>query len=122
MTRSLFSVPKLKNNQHSTYFLRRCAVMALPFFFKFYDGCNMIKKDKKGRRWWRTELYRKRVGNELMQDLKFQHVSEHYKNLTRMSPTDFDKLLTMIGPKISKKDTTCIHFILTITEIRAQHP
>jgi hypothetical protein len=33
MTRSLFSVPKLKNNQHSTYFLRRCAVMALPFFF-----------------------------------------------------------------------------------------
>jgi transposase len=106
MTRSLFSVPKLKNNQHSTYFLRRCAVMALPFF-KFYDGCNMIKKEKKRRRWWRTELYRKRVGNELMQDLKFQHVSGHYKNFTRMSPTDFDKLLTMIGPKISKKDTTC---------------
>jgi hypothetical protein len=48
-----------------------------------------------------------RVGNELMQDLKFQHVSGHYKNFTRMSPTDFDKLLTMIGPKISKKDTTC---------------
>jgi hypothetical protein len=24
-----------------------------------------------------------------------------------MSPTDFDKLLTMIGLKISKKDTTC---------------
>jgi hypothetical protein len=40
-----------------------------------------------------------------MQDLKFQHVSGHYKNFTRMSPTDFDKLLTMIGPKISKKDT-----------------
>jgi hypothetical protein len=55
----------------------------------------MIKKDKKRRRWWRTELYRKRVGSELMQDLKFQHVSEHYKNFTRMSPTDFDKLLTM---------------------------
>jgi hypothetical protein len=33
----------------------------------------MIKKEKKRRRWWRTELYRKRVGNELMQDLKFQH-------------------------------------------------
>jgi hypothetical protein len=46
-----------------------------------------------------------------MQDLKFQHVSGHYKNFTRMSPTDFDKLLTMIGPKISKKDTTC-NFIL----------
>jgi hypothetical protein len=38
-----------------------------------------------------------------MQDLKFQHVSGHYKNFTKMSPTDFDKLLTMIGPKISKK-------------------
>jgi hypothetical protein len=103
MTRSRFSVPKLKNNQHSTYFLRRCAVMALPFFL-ILRGCNMIKKE---RSWWRTELYRKRVGNELMQDLKFQHVSEHYKNFRRMSPTDFDKLLTMIGPKISKKDTTC---------------
>jgi hypothetical protein len=67
----------------------------------------MIKKKKKRRRWWRTELYRKRVSSELMQDLKFQHVSGHYKNFTRMSPTDFDKLLTMIGPKISKKDTTC---------------
>jgi hypothetical protein len=42
----------------------------------------MIKKEKKRRRWWRTELYRKRVGNELMQDLKFQHVSGHYKNFT----------------------------------------
>jgi hypothetical protein len=50
-------------------------------------------------------MYRKRVGNELMQDLKFQHVSGHYKIFTRMSPTDFDKLLTMTGPKISKKDT-----------------
>jgi hypothetical protein len=40
----------------------------------------MIKKEKKRRRWWRTELYRKRIGNELMQDLKFQHVSGHYKN------------------------------------------
>jgi hypothetical protein len=47
------------------------------------------------------------VPNELMQDLKLQRVSGHYKNFTRMSPTDFDKLLTMIGPKISKKDTTC---------------
>jgi hypothetical protein len=40
----------------------------------------MIKKEKKRRPWWRTELYRKRIGNELMQDLKFQHVSGHYKN------------------------------------------
>jgi hypothetical protein len=42
-----------------------------------------------------------------MQDLKLQRVSGHYKNFTKMSPTDFDKLLTMIGPKISKKNTTC---------------
>jgi hypothetical protein len=66
----------------------------------------MIKKEKKRRRWWRTELYRKRVGNELMKDLKFQHVSGRF---TRMSPTDFDKLLTMIGPKISKKDTMYLY-------------
>jgi hypothetical protein len=63
MTRSLFSVPKLKNNQHSTYFLRRCAVMALSFFLILrWVQYGMIKKEKKRRRWWRTELYRKRVG------------------------------------------------------------
>jgi predicted phosphoribosyltransferase len=40
-----------------------------------------------------------------MQDLKFQHVSGHYKNFTKMSHKDFYKLLTMIGQNISKTDT-----------------
>jgi hypothetical protein len=49
-----------------------------------------------------------------MQDLKLQRVSGHYKNFTKMSPTDFDKLLTMIGPKISKKDTIATNpFLVT---------
>ncbi|XP_068083502.1 uncharacterized protein [Anabrus simplex] len=60
---------------------------------------------KKPRRYWRTELYKKRTGSELMLDMKFQSVSGQYKNFTRMSPTDFDNLLNRIGHKISRQET-----------------
>jgi hypothetical protein len=44
-------------------------------------------------------------GSSLLADLNFQLVSGLYKNITRMSPHEFEFLINLIGEKISKKDT-----------------
>jgi hypothetical protein len=62
-------------------------------------------KKRKTRRWWRTELYKERSGSELMLDMKSRYICGQYKNFTRMSPTDFENLLSRIGSKISKEET-----------------
>ena len=42
---------------------------------------------------------------KLLADMRFQEVSGHYKNFTRMSSTDFEKIIQLVGPKIMKHDT-----------------
>ena len=44
-------------------------------------------------------------GSSLLADLNFQQVSGLYKNFTRMSPSEFEFLINLIGETISKKDT-----------------
>jgi NAD dependent epimerase/dehydratase family enzyme len=44
-------------------------------------------------------------GSSLLADLNFQSVSGVYKNFTRMSPSEFEFLIHLVGEKISKKDT-----------------
>ncbi|CAF4884599.1 unnamed protein product [Pieris macdunnoughi] len=65
----------------------------------------LLTEDRKSRkrRWWKTNLYKRR--SSLLVELKSQHISGQYKNFTRMSPTDFEYLLTIIAPKISRQDT-----------------
>ncbi|KAL4716178.1 hypothetical protein ACJJTC_013955 [Scirpophaga incertulas] len=65
----------------------------------------LLTKDRKRRtrRWWKTKLYNRK--SSLLVDLKSQHISGQYKKFTRMSPTDFEYLLTIITPKISRQDT-----------------
>jgi hypothetical protein len=67
-----------------------------------------LKKKRKERRWWQMQLYTNREvssGSRLLADLNFQSVSGLYKNFTRMSPSEFEFLIHLIGKKISKKDT-----------------
>jgi len=44
-------------------------------------------------------------GSSLLADLNFQPVSGLYKNVTRMSPSESEFLINLIGEKISKKHT-----------------
>ena len=67
-----------------------------------------LKKKRKERRWWQRQLYTSRKvyrGWSLPADLNFQSVSGLCKNFTRMSPSEFEFLINLIGEKISKKDT-----------------
>ena len=67
-----------------------------------------LKKKRKEWRWWQTQLYTSREvysGSSLLADWNFQSVSWLYKNFTRMSPSEFEFLINLIGEKTSKKDT-----------------
>lgn len=83
------------------------AVAAAAYIYIHYELSRKNRR-RRPRRWWQTQLYTNRSAhgcNSLMAELKFQEVSGQYKNFTRMSPTDFDYLLTLIGPKIRRQDT-----------------
>jgi hypothetical protein len=67
-----------------------------------------LKKKRKERRWWQTQLYTSREvysSSSLLTDWNFQSVSGLYKNFTRMPPSEFEFLVNLIGEKFSKKDT-----------------
>ncbi|KAH9641699.1 hypothetical protein HF086_005145 [Spodoptera exigua] len=79
---------------------RKVVIAGAAFIFMY-----LLTEDRKSRkrRWWKTNLYKRR--SSLLVELKSQHISGQYKNFTRMSPTDFEYLLTIIAPKISRQDT-----------------
>ncbi|XP_031359284.1 protein ALP1-like [Photinus pyralis] len=65
------------------------------------------KKRRRRRRWWMTSIFRDRENrnaSELLLTLT-QEDSGHFTNFSRMTATDFEELLQLIGPKIVKKDT-----------------
>jgi phosphoribosyl-AMP cyclohydrolase len=75
---------------------------------EFNSGFKGLKNKRKERRWWERQLYTSREvysGSSLLADLNFQLVSGLYKNFTRMSPSEFELLINLIGEKISHKDT-----------------
>jgi hypothetical protein len=82
---------------------------------------SLNNKKRKTRRWCRTELYKKRSGSELMLDMKSRYICGQYKHFMRMSPTDFENLLSRIGSKISKEETKFARCSQTAVETRSCH-
>jgi hypothetical protein len=65
-----------------------------------------LKKKRKERRWWQRQLYTSREvfsGSSLLADLNFQSVSGLYNNFARMSHSEFEFLINMIGEKSRKR-------------------
>ena len=92
-------------------------VAAAAYIYIYMHYFTRIERNK--RRWWQSRLYNRRVeysGCDLLGDMRFQEVSDHYKNFTRMSSTDFKNIINMnIGSKIMKNDA---HFrqVISIQE------
>lgn len=67
----------------------------------------LIKKKerrRRRRRWWQTRFFCNRPNN-LLTDLESENRYDQFRNFTRMAKADFEHLLSMVEPKIARKDT-----------------
>ena len=64
------------------------------------------ERSRKRKRWWTREVLTEgpRFGTTLLNKLKMEDAMG-FRNFTRLTPTDFEELLLMVGGKISKQDT-----------------
>lgn len=65
------------------------------------------KQKKKTRRYWMTTIFKSRSryrASNLLNDLSIEDTGQ-YKNFCRMSSVDFEILINLLGPKISKRNT-----------------
>nr|CAH7736754.1 unnamed protein product [Callosobruchus chinensis] len=75
-------------------------IVAAGAFFLIHSLASKRKK-KKTKKIWRRRLFARREKNALLRDMD----SGHLKNFTRMTAEDFERLIILVGPKISKMDT-----------------
>jgi hypothetical protein len=64
-------------------------------------------KSRRKRRWWMASVFRshyRHSGSDLLCDLRVENL--HFMTFCRMSYSDFDALISLVGPRISKKDTS----------------
>ncbi|XP_031353290.1 protein ANTAGONIST OF LIKE HETEROCHROMATIN PROTEIN 1-like [Photinus pyralis] len=81
-------------------------VCALAAYYILLSGQCLLKKKKK-RRWWMGALNKSRErynASNMLCDLRSQP-SGRFENFCRMTATDFENLLSRIGPFIAKQDT-----------------
>ena len=64
-------------------------------------------KSRRKRGWWMTSVFRSHdrySGSDLLCDLRVENL--HFRTFCRMSYSDLDALMNLVGPGISKKDTS----------------
>lgn len=64
------------------------------------------ERTRKRKRWWTREVLAEgpRFGNALLNKLRLEDAMG-FRNFTRLTPTDFEDLLLMVGGIIMKQDT-----------------
>jgi hypothetical protein len=62
------------------------------------------RRKKRKRRWWIKTLLKKRGGLSLLANLSMEDGSG-FRTFTRMTASDFELLVTIIGSKVSRQDT-----------------
>nr|XP_032510778.1 uncharacterized protein LOC116765451 [Danaus plexippus plexippus]XP_032510779.1 uncharacterized protein LOC116765451 [Danaus plexippus plexippus]XP_032510781.1 uncharacterized protein LOC116765452 [Danaus plexippus plexippus]XP_032510782.1 uncharacterized protein LOC116765452 [Danaus plexippus plexippus] len=83
--------------------------LSLLSFYCYANNLNKrkIKKRRKPRRWWLLSIHRNRTPQSM--EIMFQNMlnedSDEFKNFCRMSPNDFDFLLSKVEPLITKQKT-----------------
>jgi len=81
-----------------------CCISAAAFVI-MRKNITSKKKVFKKRRWWERQLFQRRKnysGENFILDL---HDGDLFNNFTRMSSTDFEFLINLIGPKVIKENT-----------------
>nr|CAH7767981.1 unnamed protein product [Callosobruchus chinensis] len=63
------------------------------------------KRKRRKQRFWTSHFLRTRRSTQLLTDLQTADSSGLFKKCCRMSQADFDLLISLIGPRISKQDT-----------------
>lgn len=63
------------------------------------------EKNRKRRRWWKRERFAEgpRFGCNLLSTLQLED-SMGFRNFTRLTPSDFEELLQLLGGKIKKQE------------------
>lgn len=82
-------------------------IIACTAYFLVKQNIESKKTKSKTRRWWQRSLFQNRLrygGIPLLRDLQMEDQSL-FRNFSRMSVADFEKLLVLVEPIISKQDT-----------------
>nr|CAI5868787.1 unnamed protein product [Callosobruchus analis] len=63
------------------------------------------KKKSRKHRSWTSHSFKTRRSTQLLTDLQTADSNGLFKKICRMSQEDFEYLILLIGPRISKRDT-----------------